>query len=55
MTLTIRPTYTSSVRVTKKSEHIRVSFQKHDKVAERVPSQTSIAIKSGTVVENMSP
>ena len=41
--------------IAEKSKHIWVSFQKHDKVAERVPSWIPIVIESATIVENMSP
>ena len=55
MQLTIRPTYVNRVRIAKESEHVWVRFQKHDRMAERVPSRIPIAVESATIVENVSP
>ena len=55
MKLAIRPAYASSIDIAKKSKNIRVSFQKHDKVAKRVSSQIPIAIEFAIVMENISP
>ena len=40
--------------IAKKSEYLWVSFQKHDKVAEKVPSRVPVAIESTIIVENVS-
>ena len=55
MELAIRTTYTSSIKTVQKGKSIRVSLQKHNKVAKRVSSQIPIAIESATIIENISP
>ena len=42
------------MRIAKKSKCVWVRFQKHDKMAERVPSQVPIAVESTIIIENVS-
>jgi len=42
------------VRIAKESECVWVRFQKHNKMAERVPSWVPIAVESATIMENVS-
>ena len=53
--LAIRSTHASGISVVQKSKYIRISLQKHNKVAERVLSWIPIAIKSTTIIKNISP
>jgi len=52
--LAIRSTYASSEQIVKEGKSVRISLQKHNKVAKRVSSWIPIAIKSCAIMENMS-
>ena len=52
--LAIRSTYVSRERIVYKSKSIRISLQKHNKMAKRISFQIPIAVKSSTIKENMS-